>query len=186
MTENSFIYRCTNGHNGTPTEFYFWTPSVATCKVCGAEAYELPPNAIGQIHPPPGQGQTQWWLASDGNWYPPQQHPINQSATIANPGYQPLHKPKARSFPFWVILIPAGIALVVGVFAFVIGLLLALGSENYCASKFSYLSCMEDRERVSSNFGAVFGVSMLGSFLLFLCWAIAQSISSIRKWKRSR
>lgn len=42
-----------------------------------------PPAAGGQTSGPGPQPAPGWWLASDGNWYPPDQQP----------GYQPSHAP---------------------------------------------------------------------------------------------
>jgi hypothetical protein len=64
----------------------------------GVEAYDPPPNQPGQSSPPPVSTREAaetptllpvpprpgWWLASDGNWYPPETHP---DATPVGPGW---------------------------------------------------------------------------------------------------
>jgi hypothetical protein len=44
--------------------------SVAQCVNCGAPFPDVAPTVTTESPHPPG-----WWIASDGNWYPPELHP---------------------------------------------------------------------------------------------------------------
>jgi hypothetical protein len=74
-----------------------------------------------------------WWQASDGKWYPPEQHPQYQAAQAAPPQppqYQPapvhVHVDKKRGCLWWVgLLTIAFVALII-----VIAVIAAVGSNT--------------------------------------------------------
>jgi hypothetical protein len=58
-----------------------------------------------------------WWQASDGKWYPPEQHPAaraeaeaaSQAATTATPGRGPIGKPRRIGLTILVSIVTFGI-----------------------------------------------------------------------------
>lgn len=67
---------------------------------------------MSNVQPAPG-----WWRASDGNWYPPNQHPAQPPSEPKPPRYTP-EDIKRRNRKVWATLgVIAGLSLMVGIVA---------------------------------------------------------------------